>query len=103
MRLRRLILSLVLACAVLWLLEYGVPLRAMASAWLDEAVTVNGARIYLRLGELTFTFDRDLMALLGEKWEAIRAVSAQFLPPGTAESAGAVAEAIGGALEALRN
>ncbi|MBQ8397218.1 MAG: hypothetical protein IJX53_03340 [Clostridia bacterium] len=101
MRIVRIILSFGAACAGLWLLDQAAPLWAAAEAWLDDALTVSGARIYLRLGELTLTFDRGLMVFLGEKWSAICAMSARLIPPGTAEASGEITDAIVRALEAF--
>lgn len=101
MRIWRSVLGFGAACAALWLLGQTAPAWNAASAAFDEAVTITGARIYLRLGRLTFAFDRGLMEFLGGKWRDLCAMSAQLFPPGAAEAIDATAGAIRAAIGTL--
>ncbi len=101
MRFRTLSLLFCAACLGLLLFTQTAPLCATAAAELERAVTPHGAKLFLRLGELTFAFDRDLPPLLGDKWDALCAMSARLLPPGVGEAVHATAEAISGALGGL--
>lgn len=81
----RLMLHFAAAFTLLWLLRRLWPVCTTVGGWLDHAVTVSGAQIDLHLGQLTLALDRNILEMLGTKWDMLTAASASLVPPTVGE------------------
>lgn len=99
-KLLRSVLYFFAACTLLFLLWGLQQLSESILQWVESIVTVSGARLNLHLGNITLAFDRNLLAMIAEKWSSVCTASAKLLPPGVENAMKRICAVIG---EALKN